>query len=98
VVLYIVSDPTEFAYLDRFTVARQYGVRLVPIVTKAGFTSPRVISTQLSSELIRQVVPDYSERLFYISGPNMMVDATKEYLRELGVGHTSIKTDHFSGY
>ena len=98
VLLYVVSNPDEFAYAKQLKAARKMGVRTVPIVTKIGFTSPGVVSAKLNPELIARLVPDYAERLFYVSGPDAMVDAAKSFLRNLGVGGANIKTDHFSGY
>lgn len=98
VLLYAVGDPDEFAYVKQLKVARSVGVRTIPIVTKGGFSSPGIVSATLSPQLIHQLVPDYAERLFYVSGPNGMVDAAKSFLRDLGVRRTNIKTDHFAGY
>ncbi len=57
-----------------------------------------MVSAKLSSELIARVVPDYSRRVFYVSGPDAMVTSAKEILQSMGVGKRNIKTDHFSGY
>ena len=98
VLLYVVSDRQEFAYAAELKAAREQGVRTVPIVTEEGHSSSGVISAKLSPELISKAVPDFGERIFYVSGPNQMVDSTKKYLHSLGVSINSIKTDHFSGY
>lgn len=96
--LYAVSDPREFAYVRDLQAAAKVGVTTIPIVSTPGFKQPGVVSGDLSPELIAELVPDYDERIFYISGPQMMVDATKGYLEALHVHLRRIKTDHFSGY
>ena len=53
---------------------------------------------RLSPQLIRAVVPDYQNCLFYISGPNAMVDSFKGVLQDLGIASTHIKTDFFPGF
>lgn len=98
VLLYVVNNPREFAYVSEFREAAAHGVRFIPIVTQAGFTSDRTVNAPLSPELIARLVPDYAQRTYYVSGPNVMVDATKSYLARLGVSAKHIKTDHFSGY
>lgn len=98
VLLYAVSDPAEFAYAKEFKLAARIGVRTIPMVTRPGIAVPGTINTKISAASIAQLVPDYDERVFYISGPDVMVDATKEQLRSLGVGLQNIMTDHFSGY
>ena len=98
VLLYAVANPDEFAYAEQLKAARGVGVRTIPIVTAAGFAAPGVVSAQLNAEVIGKLIPDYGERLFYVSGPNAMVDATKQHLHVLGVRRKNVKTDHFSGY
>jgi ferredoxin-NADP reductase len=84
VLLYVVSDKSELAYDDIFAAARQHGLQVVPLATR------------LDAATIADTVPDYKDRLFYISGPSAMVDATQAQLSSLGVHQ--IKTDHFAGY
>jgi ferredoxin-NADP reductase/Na+-translocating ferredoxin:NAD+ oxidoreductase RnfD subunit len=96
--LYVVRDPDEFAYFDVFREASKFGIKTIPIVTDMQLQSDKYVTAKLSSELIKRYVPDYTERTFYISGPNVLVDATKDYLQSLQVTNRRIKTDHFSGY
>ncbi len=97
VLLYAVSDPQELAYDKTFKAAAKYGVRTVPVVTNSRHHGPH-ITAKLNTELIAQTIPDYSQRICYISGPDAMVTSTKQQLRSLGVARRNIKTDHFSGY
>lgn len=53
---------------------------------------------RITPELIRDVIPDYPERLFYVSGPPRMVAALETQLAELGVPAGQIKRDSFTGY
>jgi ferredoxin-NADP reductase/Na+-translocating ferredoxin:NAD+ oxidoreductase RnfD subunit len=98
VLVYLVGDAHEFAYLPLFQEAAKVGVRTVPVVTDPPYQAKGVLSAKLSAELLAQAIPDYTERIFYISGPNAMVDAIKQHLIHLGVSRKHIKTDHFSGY
>jgi len=52
----------------------------------------------LNEKDIVKEVPDYKERLFYISGPNAMVAAFEKYLKDIGVKKNQIKTDYFPGF
>jgi ferredoxin-NADP reductase len=47
--------------------------------------------------LIKKVVLDIAERIFYISGPMVMVKSVEEALHELGVDGKKIKKDYFPG-
>jgi ferredoxin-NADP reductase len=98
VVIYAVGDPSEFAYLEEFKQAEKYGVKLARVVTSPKTTEDGYLHAQVNAELISQLVPDYNDRFFYISGPNVMVDATRAQLSSIGVPRARIKKDHFSGY
>ena len=90
-ILYFMRTPIEAAYkgiLDasaadvRYFVAeeKQKGFNVAPFAT---------------SELIERYTPDLAERHVYISGPPVMVSATKNLLRGKA---EEIKSDYFSGY
>lgn len=96
--IYVVSDPRELAYMDVFTSAAAYGLRTLPIVTRPTNIPGDFTVAKVDGTLLQKAVPDFTERTFYISGPDTMVNGVKDILHELGVSTTRIKTDHFSGY
>jgi ferredoxin-NADP reductase len=64
-------------------------------------TAPKNWQSQtgrLTAEMIKSELPDYQERLFYVSGPYPMVAAITSQLRAAGVPRRRIKTDFFPGY
>ena len=48
--------------------------------------------------MIAEEVPDWRDRLFYVSGSRGMVEHVKNELRQLGVTPTMVRTDFFPGY
>ena len=53
---------------------------------------------RIDRNTIKENVPDYKNSIFYISGPNSMVDSMMELLKELGVLEKDIRQDYFHGY
>lgn len=53
---------------------------------------------RIDAEMVKKFMPDYSERVFYNSGPQKMVDAMVSVLRELKVSETQVKQEYFPGY
>ena len=51
----------------------------------------------IDERVIREEVPDYRERTFYISGPPVMVKACTKALHRLGVSGGRVRTDYFPG-
>jgi ferredoxin-NADP reductase len=43
-------------------------------------------------------MPDYFERVFYISGPTKMVDSMATLLKEISISEDQIKKEFFTGY
>ena len=52
----------------------------------------------INGELIRDAIPDFGDRLFYISGPPKMVISLQEQLDTLGTLKKQVKHDSFTGY
>ncbi|HET7059874.1 MAG TPA: hypothetical protein VFH99_00945 [Candidatus Saccharimonadales bacterium] len=88
VMLYAAKSAEEIVYQDVLEAAR----------AKLGSRVTYCVGRHINTNLIQQQIPDYGERLFYISGPHGMVTATKHTLRELGVHNRNIKIDFFPGY
>ncbi len=99
VVLYVVAHPDDLVYDDVLRQAEVTGVRIVKVLThtqpSAGWKGLR---GHLTPEIFAHEVPDYATRLFYLSGPNTMVDASKAILRKMGVKRRRIVLDYFPGY
>ena len=51
---------------------------------------------KLDEKLITKYVTDITQTLFYISGPQELVESYRDQLQTLGA--TDIRTDLFSGY
>ncbi len=53
---------------------------------------------RVTSVMIKKLIPDYHERLFYLSGTHAVVVAFEEMLKEMGIGKKRIKKDFFPGF
>lgn len=97
VLLYGNNKANEIAYSEVFTKAeRELDLRTVYAVAEdagqgmhAGF---------IDAALIQREMPDYRDRIFYISGPRAMVVRFQKVLNELGISKSRIKTDFFPGF
>lgn len=52
----------------------------------------------IDETMIKKEVPDFKDRIFYISGPHSMVDAFENTLKKMGLSGNQIKVDFFPGY
>ncbi len=100
ILLYSEKKAGDVVYTDVFETARQeLGIKVVYTLTDQTGNLPKwAKSGYITAQMIKAEVPDYLERIFYISGPHSMVSAMESTLHSLGVGRDHIKTDFFPGY
>jgi ferredoxin-NADP reductase len=90
---------SEIAYVDVFNRAEnEIGLRTIYAVAEAHHNETNFHPGFIDADLIMREMPDYAERLFYISGPRSMVVKFEQVLRELGIARNRIKTDFFPGF
>lgn len=58
------------------------------------FISP----ARITKDALAEIIPDVKKPLYYISGPNPMVEEMLVILKSLGVEGKKIKSDYFDGY
>lgn len=99
VLLYGNNKANEIAYSDVFNRAeREMKLRTVYAVADDHLPDSNMHHGFIDAALIKREMPDYRERLFYISGPRAMVVRFQKVLAELGIAKTRIKTDFFPGF
>lgn len=94
---YSVNKPEEAAYRQLFNHARGIGLTTHVVVANAP-ADWRGLSGFINETMIKDNLPDFAERLFYVSGPQAFVAAIRQTLLKLGVPGAQIKTDFFPGY
>ncbi|MHB0865333.1 MAG: RnfABCDGE type electron transport complex subunit D [Minisyncoccota bacterium] len=99
VLLYSNKTAAEIAYKEVFDAAEQVlDLRTVYALTNEPNPIPGTYSGIIDAALIAREIPDYKERIFYISGPHGMIEAFRTTLRDMGVSRFHIKTDYFPGF
>lgn len=101
ILLYSNRAGQDIVYQDVFEQAEQeLGIKTVYTITdkKAVPTNWRGYTGYVNEAMILKEAPDYQERMFYLSGPRVMVVAFEEMLKKLGVKKSRIKTDYFPGF
>jgi ferredoxin-NADP reductase/Na+-translocating ferredoxin:NAD+ oxidoreductase RnfD subunit len=101
ILVYGAQQYKDIAYREVFNEAKQkLGIKTVYIL-QDGTGAPADMDVKIgmvTRELVTEEIPDYKERMFYISGPNAMVNNFENTLQAMGVGRGHIKTDFFPGY
>jgi len=99
--LYANWTQNDIAYKNIFNEAEnQLGMKTVYSCAKTPTVLPDGHRCRglLKEQDIIEEIPDYKERLFYISGPPSMVKAFEGYLKNIGVKKKNVVTDYFPGF
>jgi ferredoxin-NADP reductase len=100
VLFYAAKTPAELAYADIFEEARRkINLKPIYVVEQEGTSKVSLDHVgRIDAELIKREVPDYKERIFYISGPRSLITVFEKVLGSMGVSGQRIKTDFFPGF
>ncbi len=100
VLFFSSKTPKDIVYRDIFEEAeRVSGMKTVYVVNDlAGESNANYKVGFVSEEMIKAEIPDYKERMFYISGPRGMIVAFENTLGKMGIPKSNIKTDFFPGF
>ncbi len=97
---YASRSPGEFVYRDVFDRAQaELGIHTIYTITDSRNVPANWSGKvgRVTPEMIKTVVPDYRQCMFYISGPRGMVDSFKDSIHRLGADSLQIRTDYFAG-
>lgn len=100
IMLYSNKTLKDIAYKDIFDEAERYlGIKTLYVITEKDQASKEknMRFGFIDKALIEKEIPDYKERIFYISGPHGMVTMFQGVLSEMGIAKKNIETDFFPG-
>lgn len=101
VLLYANKQSADIVYKDIFDEAeKKIGIKAYYAISDEN-QAPKDwqgITGRIDGEKIKEVVPDFKERIFYLSGPHSLVDAFEKTLVDMGISRNKIKIDFFPGY
>jgi ferredoxin-NADP reductase/Na+-translocating ferredoxin:NAD+ oxidoreductase RnfD subunit len=97
VLFFANKTEAETAFKNQLNEAQKAGVKTVYLLNdppagwngRTGFLTP---------EIIKEEMPDWKERTFYISGPEPMVLNYEDMLAKMGVPRKQVIRDYFPGY
>lgn len=99
-IFYTAKTIDDIMYKDVFDRAKQeLGINTIFTITDNN-NIPRTWTGKVgrfNAELIRSMIPDYEDSVFYISGSRSMVEGFRNILKRIGIPNHQIKTDLFTG-
>ena len=100
VVIYSNRSADEIAFQSDFDALQRSrpNIRVVHTLSRAGLDWPGRRG-RIDAALVREEIPDFARRRFFVCGPPQMVSDLEALLRnELGVSQQQIRTEKFEGY
>jgi ferredoxin-NADP reductase/Na+-translocating ferredoxin:NAD+ oxidoreductase RnfD subunit len=100
ILLYTNRTKDDILYQDVFDKATASGVKTIYNLTDTQNVPPdwQGSTGYVTDEKIKQLIPDYKNRFYYLSGPQLMVQNFEDVLLKTGIPKEQIKTDFFPGY
>lgn len=98
---YCNKNAAEIVYRDVFDAAQQsLNIKTVYVLTDKQNVPASWLGKigRIDEQMIKEEVPDYFSRLFYLSGPHNMVTAFENTIRKMGVKKGRIIIDYFPGF
>jgi ferredoxin-NADP reductase len=94
--LYSIRTPDDLAFRDDLAViARRYPQVRLGITVSQGPASDRWHHGRITPSLVRAYLPDLSNVLTYVCGPQAMIDSMKALMNELGVAQAQVRSESF---
>lgn len=98
VVLYGNRDLEATAFREEFDATTSGHVRVVNVLSEPGPGWGGRVG-HIDGAVVREEVPDWSARDFFVSGPPTLVDAlTRMLLHDVGIPAPRVISEHFPGY
>ncbi len=100
VLFYSNRTANEILFIDTLNTAVANGVKTIFTLTDKD-NIPQSWSGKvgyITQEMIAEEMPDYKNRTYYISGPQLMVQNFEKTLKSLHISRRQIITDFFPGY
>lgn len=101
VVLYSNKNYKDIVYADILSEAQNLlGIKNVCTLTEGKYIPENWSGKvgRIDSKIIQEEIPDYKDRIFYLSGPLGLVEGFENTLKDMGVSNNQIKKDFFPGY
>jgi ferredoxin-NADP reductase/Na+-translocating ferredoxin:NAD+ oxidoreductase RnfD subunit len=100
VLIYAAATPLDFAYKDEIDSFKDaIGLKVLYLPTDlVELSNWEGLSGYLTNVMVKDEIPDYASRNWYLSGPDAMVKNYKWLVRGMGVPSKAIKTDYFPGF
>lgn len=101
IIFYSNKSFTDIAYKQIFEQAeKSLGIQTIYSLTDSNSVpwNWRGEKGFVSEKMMKKYVPDFNERVFYVSGPRSMTIAFQKVLKDAGIRRNHIKTDFFPGF
>ncbi len=99
--VYSNATKADIAYKSFFdSAALSLGIKVIYVITREdGQNENSFYYGHIDEKSIREIVPDFNEKYFYISGTHAMVNSVKNLLlKDVRVKNNQIKIDFFPGF
>ncbi|HSX40660.1 MAG TPA: hypothetical protein VLF68_03525 [Candidatus Saccharimonadales bacterium] len=90
----------DIVFADLFEQAKLYGLKTIYTLTDIVAVPPDWSGEKgyITTQMLQKYIPDCQDRIFYLSGPQLMVERFKTTLEQMHIKKNHIVVDFFPGY
>lgn len=92
------STVEDLIFHEELNNIKNENFKFVVTVTHTEQTSWNGETGRIDAEMLRKYIAKIKNSVYYIAGPESLVDAMAELVRSLGVSEENIRTENFPGY
>ncbi len=94
-IFHLSREPGQFVFFDEFKKwdSENSHLKFIPVIRDVSEDSGGYESGEISKELLEKYLDDLSNKIFYVTGPDQMVESVKKILEQAGVKKKNIKTE-----
>lgn len=100
ILLYANRTAEEIVFTETFTEAETHGIKTIYTLTNIDRVPQNWQGEKgyITADMIQRKIPDFKNRMFYLSGPQLMIERYHQILTDMGISRSHIKQDFFPGY
>jgi glycine betaine catabolism B len=97
IMLYANKTERDIAFREELSQFESAGLKTIHVLTEAP-TGWAGRSGFITEDMVRQDIPDWKDRTFFVSGPEPMVLNYENMLKKMGLPGAQVRRDYFEGY
>jgi ferredoxin-NADP reductase len=96
--MYSNKEAQDIPFKQALDALQTESIQITHTLTREEGTAWKGRKGRVNAEMIQELVPEWGKAIYYLCGPQKMVDALRQVLEELGIQKENVQFENFTGY